>query len=462
MASTYSDRLKLEIMATGANANTWGTNTNNNLEVIDAFVSGYIAKSVAGSANITLSTANASDTAEASNRTIELTGALTGDIVVFIPAVESKYTFFNNTTGSQTLTIAATGHQANGTLITQGAHTSVYCDGSSDFNVEISSSTDAAALNKGTLPDARFPATLPAASGVNLTALNATNLGSGTVPDGRFPATLPAASGVNLTALNASNLGSGTVADARLGTVSVSKGGTGLTAVGTAGQVLTTNSGANGLEYTTIAGGGGYNLQVFTSTGTYTPTSGMKNIKVTVIGGGGGSNGTTDQTGSGLRDSEPSGSGGAAFEELTAAQVGPSQPVTVGAGGNKGNSGNSNFNPGNAGGSSSFGTFVSASGGASGNQKNPYPGGSPGNPGAPGNGSGGQVDLGSRTNPSNISLGGDTPLGFGFGGTRQSGFGNDGVGFGSGGGGASALTSAAGQPGGGAGKAGIVIVEEFL
>jgi len=46
---------------------------------------------------------------------------------------------------------------------------------------------------------------------------NAANIGSGTLPDARFPATLPAASGVNLTALNASNLGSGTVPTARLG-----------------------------------------------------------------------------------------------------------------------------------------------------------------------------------------------------------------------------------------------------
>ncbi len=73
-------------------------------------------------------------------------------------------------------------------------------------------------LSSGTLPDGRFPATLPAASGVNLTALNASSLDSGTVPDARFPATLPALSGVNLTALNASNLSSGTVNHARLGT----------------------------------------------------------------------------------------------------------------------------------------------------------------------------------------------------------------------------------------------------
>ena len=61
-------------------------------------------------------------------------------------------------------------------------------------------------LTSGTVPDARFPATLPIASGSALTNLNATNLGSGTVPDARFPATLPAISGANLTNLPASGI----------------------------------------------------------------------------------------------------------------------------------------------------------------------------------------------------------------------------------------------------------------
>ena len=61
---------------------------------------------------------------------------------------------------------------------------------------------NATQLTSGTIPDARFPATLPAVSGANLTAL---------------PATLPAASGVNLTALNATQLTSGTVPVLRLG-----------------------------------------------------------------------------------------------------------------------------------------------------------------------------------------------------------------------------------------------------
>ena len=135
MSSTYSDRLKVELMATGANANTWGNNTNTNLQVIDTFTAGYLAKSVAGSSNITLTTGNADATAEAANKVIELTGALTGDIVVFVPAVESNYVFFNNTTGSQTLTIAATGHTANGLAIAQGAYSHIYCEGSSNFKI---------------------------------------------------------------------------------------------------------------------------------------------------------------------------------------------------------------------------------------------------------------------------------------------------------------------------------------
>ena len=58
-------------------------------------------------------------------------------------------------------------------------------------------------------------------SGASLTNLPAGNL-TGTIPDARFPATLPASSGANLTALPAGNL-TGTVADARISTLTASK-----------------------------------------------------------------------------------------------------------------------------------------------------------------------------------------------------------------------------------------------
>src|SRR5210317_1537061 len=106
-------------------------------------------------------------------------------------------------------------------------------------------------LASGTVPDARFPATLPAVSGANLTNLDADDLASGTVPDARFPATLPAANGSALTALNATNISSGTLSSDRLPTVPTTKGGTGLTAIGTANQVLAVNAGATALEFQT-------------------------------------------------------------------------------------------------------------------------------------------------------------------------------------------------------------------
>jgi len=60
-------------------------------------------------------------------------------------------------------------------------------------------------------------------TGSSLTDLNASNLTTGTVPDGRFPATLPPVSGANLTALNATQLTTGTVPDARIAATSVTQ-----------------------------------------------------------------------------------------------------------------------------------------------------------------------------------------------------------------------------------------------
>ena len=82
------------------------------------------------------------------------------------------------------------------------------------------SALNASNLSSGTIPDARFPATLPAVSGANLTNLpvdltnlNASNLTSGTIPDARFPSVLPAISGANLTNLPQSGSGTADLLD---------------------------------------------------------------------------------------------------------------------------------------------------------------------------------------------------------------------------------------------------------
>ena len=82
------------------------------------------------------------------------------------------------------------------------------------------SALNASNLSSGTIPDARFPATLPAISGANLTNLpvdltnlDASNLTSGTIPDARFPNVLPAISGANLTNLPQSGSGTADLLD---------------------------------------------------------------------------------------------------------------------------------------------------------------------------------------------------------------------------------------------------------
>lgn len=150
MASTYSNSYKLELMETGANANTWGNNTNTNLQTIDAFSAGFLSKSVAGSSNVTLTTANADPTAESSNKVIDLNGTLTGNIYVFIPAVENNYIIYNNTSGAYSVTVAATGHDANGIAVTQGGYAHLYCDGSANYNVKNSLSALSGNVSIGT------------------------------------------------------------------------------------------------------------------------------------------------------------------------------------------------------------------------------------------------------------------------------------------------------------------------
>ena len=142
MASTYTSRLKLERQASGENSGNWGNLVNYVLNRIDSTVRGYVAASVAGSANVTLvsntSTTNTDDSTtddQVHNKVIEFTGALTGSIYVFTDAVEGDYTLFNNTTGSYTLTFANTGHAANGVVITQGTKSIVYTDGSTIYDV---------------------------------------------------------------------------------------------------------------------------------------------------------------------------------------------------------------------------------------------------------------------------------------------------------------------------------------
>ena len=82
---------------------------------------GYLSKSVAGGANVTLTDV------EAQQAVHEYTGTLTANIDVVIPSESKIYFAFNNTSGAFTLTVTTTG--GSGTAITQGDKVILVCDG---------------------------------------------------------------------------------------------------------------------------------------------------------------------------------------------------------------------------------------------------------------------------------------------------------------------------------------------
>jgi hypothetical protein len=104
MASTFSTDLKLELMATGENAGTWGTKTNTNLNLIQQAIAGFQSIDVA-SADVTLVMTDAS-ISNARNMVLKFTGTLTANRTVNLPdSIEKFYILQDSTThGAFTLT----------------------------------------------------------------------------------------------------------------------------------------------------------------------------------------------------------------------------------------------------------------------------------------------------------------------------------------------------------------------
>jgi hypothetical protein len=225
-ASATTDTTNADNITSGtlANARTTAASANGASTIVARDASGNFSANTI-TANVTGSISGSAATLTTA-RNFQISGGATAANVSFdgSAAVNLSVTAMNaSVINSGTIPNANTTASAS-----NGASTIVARDASGNFtanNVSASyiiadgstlTALNASVLSSGTVPDARFPATLPAVSGTNLTNLNATALSSGTIPDARFPATLPASSGANLTSLNASALASGTAPVARL------------------------------------------------------------------------------------------------------------------------------------------------------------------------------------------------------------------------------------------------------
>ena len=97
MASTFSTDLKLELMATGENAGTWGTKTNTNLNLIQQAIAGFeqITLSSGGTTALVMSNASLSN---ARNMIIKFATITAGSSTVCtIPDSIEKFYIFDCT-----------------------------------------------------------------------------------------------------------------------------------------------------------------------------------------------------------------------------------------------------------------------------------------------------------------------------------------------------------------------------
>ena len=166
--STYSTNLKVQLIGTGEENNTWGTVTNNAFSnVFEQAIVGYATVNFATDANTTLTLTDGNSSQTARNLYLNLTssGSLTTTRDLIIPnnqagtaPIQKLYIIKNATTGSQSIrVIGATG---TGTTVPNGVTMMVYSNGTNVVDV----ATYFSSLTLG--------AALPVASGgTGLTAL---------------------------------------------------------------------------------------------------------------------------------------------------------------------------------------------------------------------------------------------------------------------------------------------------
>ena len=209
-------------------------------------------------------------------------------------------------------------------------------------------------------------------------------------------------------------------------------------------------------------------VTVFTASGTFTPDANMVCCEVWAWGGGG-AGGGAPATGAGQGSVGASGRSGAmAYARLTAADIGASKAVTIGAGGT-GVSGTT----GNNGSITTLGSLVSAAGGAGGSTLGAHAADRGLGPSAAGQSATGDIRGWTRAgtwstqNPAGTiagnapGLGGETELGGGGSSSADSNGGSGAANTGGGGGGTTNSASLSARTGG-AGGSGLLIVKEYL
>ena len=129
MASSFSSNLKLELMATGEKAGTWGTVTNTNLQQLEQAASGYESIDVAAS-DVALAVSNGA-VSNGKNLYLKLTGTLAANRTVTLPDSVERVIIIEDATArtSNNYTLTFKTVSGTGVAIPVGSKSLLYSDG---------------------------------------------------------------------------------------------------------------------------------------------------------------------------------------------------------------------------------------------------------------------------------------------------------------------------------------------
>jgi len=155
--STYSPDLRIELIANGAQAGTWGTTTNDTWAyVIDPAISGFQTVAVA-SANQALTYVSGSTATASANQAIYASLAFTTGLGtafnVYAPPNAKQYVIWNNSSQSMTIynssVLGNTTPAGTGVTIAAGKKVFVFSNGTNFYTIDVAALTATLGVGSG-------------------------------------------------------------------------------------------------------------------------------------------------------------------------------------------------------------------------------------------------------------------------------------------------------------------------